>query len=291
MTCRSARATSTCPRSAGCGWQRDRHARRPSAPAAADFAVHGRQVRDATSGKWPGSAWADPAPDPRLGTGSRTAGRRARGPSRGHRPLPGLPPVAATAPRLSAADVAPWQEQFAVAWRLIEPSTRPMPLGSRPGSPRSCRWPTTCPAGDQRRRQAGIRRGRGRAPGRRRDAGAAAHPRVPAREARARCSTCSTCAIRADRPAVLRAVARRPAPDRAAAAGHLRAHGRDRLLAGPRHRADGADAARGRRAVRPVADAHRRGDRDAGRLGRADGCSGSASSPGCAPPSSRGSTS
>ncbi len=87
-------------------------------------------------------------------------------------------------PRLAEADVARWQELFAAAWPLIE-SEYPAYAAGLAGGPvhdhAAVRRPRR--TGRQRRRQAGLRRGRGGPAGRRRDPGAAAHPRVPAREA------------------------------------------------------------------------------------------------------------
>ena len=170
------------------------------------------------------------------------------------------------APRLAEADVARWQEQFAAAWALIE-SDYPayaaglraglstiMPLSNGPAGPRH-----------QRRRQAGVRRGGGRPPGRRRDPGAAAHPRVPAREARGDARP-----GRALRPVPTGRLFYAPwrddpRPIEAMLQGAYAHLGRDRLLARPQASSRGAGRGRGGGAVRPLAQAHRRGDRHAGR--------------------------
>ena len=74
----------------------------------------------------------------------------------------------------------------------------------------------------------------------------------------------------ADQRAFLRALAGGPAAARRPAPGHVRAHRRHRLLAAAPAPGGRPGRARRRRAVRPLADDDRGGDRDAGQLGRAD---------------------
>ena len=277
-------ATSTCPRSAGCGSGRRRRPRSPSAAATSRCA---RRRASGTS--------TSTAPSPTR-TGSRSGscgpGEFAVRPG-GHRPLPGLPPVAgrAAADRRGRGPLAGAVRGGLAADRIGVPGLRGRARGR--ACPRSCRCRPDQPGGTS-----------------------APPPGRPSARSGSPCpddgETLALLLIHEFQHVKLGAlldlyelcdpdaagrlfyapVARRPAPDRGPAAGHLRAPGRDRLLARAAGIArDGPDAVAAAerfarwRALTAEAIETLAGSR------RADRRAATAWSRGCAPPSSPGWTS
>ena len=164
-----------------------------------------------------------PRGGPGLAAGPRAARRAVHGPPRGHRPLPGLPPVARGRPadRRGGGRLAGVSSRRPGADRAGLPAYAP---GLAAGLSTLMPLANDVPG---REISAAARQAFGAVaaalPAERRGPGAADHPRVPARQARR--DDRHVRPVRPDRPAaVLRSLAGGPAPARRPAAGHVRAH-------------------------------------------------------------------